>query len=279
MLKAIQNIQTPSNQKGLHTLLGLITYLNRFSRKLADLAAPLRAMLKEGVHSKWDPHHEQALNKIKKELCNNPQLISYYNKDLKTPTILQCNASTHGLGAWIRQIDHEGNEKIIGMASRSLTPTETRYSNLEREYLAVLFGLERFEYYLLGREVIVETDHSPLEQIFKKNLAETPSRLQRFILRCPKFDIKVKYKPGRLIPVADALSRVCFNKEPIADTNTQEYDVHFIAGTKSLIDIATIKETAARDPTMNLLKDTVCKGWPQYRKQCPQELWKYWTFQ
>ena len=63
------------------------------------------------------------------------------------------------------------------MASRSLTDTEKRYSNIERECLAVVFGLEKFECYLHGREVIVETDHSLLEQIFKKNIAEAPDRL------------------------------------------------------------------------------------------------------
>jgi len=63
------------------------------------------------------------------------------------------------------------------MASRSLTETESRYSNIEHECLAVAYGLEKFEYYLLGRSVTVETDHFPLEQIFKKNINEAPSRL------------------------------------------------------------------------------------------------------
>ena len=58
--------------------------------------------------------------------------------------------------------------------------------------------------------MIVETDHSPLEQIFKKNIAEVPARLQRLLLRCMKFDMTVRYKAGKSIPVADALSRVCF---------------------------------------------------------------------
>ena len=58
--------------------------------------------------------------------------------------------------------------------------------------------------------MIVETDHSPLEQIFKKNIAEAPARLQRLLLRCMNFDITVRYKAGNSIPVADALSRVCF---------------------------------------------------------------------
>ena len=67
------------------------------------------------------------------------------------------------------------------------------------------WGLEKFEYYLLGRHVTIETDHAPLEQIFKKSIAEAPSRLQRLLLRCMKFDVDVKYKPGKSILVADAL--------------------------------------------------------------------------
>ena len=91
---------------------------------------------------------------------------------------------------------------------------------IERECLAVIYGLEKFEYYLMGRHTLVETDHSPLEQIFKKNVAEAPARFQRMLFRCLKYDIKVKYKPGIKVPVADALSRVCIppkaNKETLA---------------------------------------------------------------
>jgi len=120
------------------------------------------------------------------------------------------------------------------MASRSLTDTEARHSNIERECLAVMFGLEKFEYYLLGRHTPVETVHSPLEQIFKKNIA-VPARLQRLLLRCMKFDVEVRYRQGEAIPVADALlSRMCTTKDVI-ESETQkescapEYSIHFIA--------------------------------------------------
>ena len=121
----------------------------------------------------------------------------------------RCDASQTGIGAWLRQLDSHENQRIAAKASRSLTETESRYSNIERESLAVAYGLEKFEYYLLGRSVTVETDLSPLEQIFKKNINEAPSRLQRLLLRCLRFDVHVHYKQGRSIPVADALSRVC----------------------------------------------------------------------
>ena len=257
----------------------MVTYLNRYSTKLADLTSPLRELTKKHVHFRWEPHHQQALDRIKQELCSS-KLISYYDPDPTTPTILQCDASQTGIGAWLRQLDSQGNENIVAMASRSLTDAESRYSNIERECLAVTYGLEKFEHYLLGRNVTVETDHSPLEQIFKKNINEAPSRLQRLLLRCLRFDVHVQYKQGRPIPVADALSRVCHKKaahntENMIEDSASQCNIHFIS---TPIDLTAVKSSAAQDPTMNLLKNTIFNGWPPYRKQCPQELWEFWNF-
>ena len=278
-LETIRNIKTPSNIKELQTTLGMVTYLNRYSTKLADLTSPLRELTKKHVHFRWEPHHQQALDRIKQELSSS-KLISYYDPDPTTPTILQCDASQTGIGAWLRQLDSQGNENIVAMASRSLTDAKSRYSNIERECLAVTYGLEKFEHYLLGRNVTVETDHSPLEQIFKKNINEAPSRLQRLLLRCLRFDVHVQCKQGRSIPVADALSRVCHKKaahntENMIEDSASQCNIHFIS---TPIDLTAVKSSAAQDPTMNLLKNTIFNGWPPYRKQCPQELWEFWNF-
>jgi len=186
-----------------------------------------------------------------------------------------------GLGAWLRQVDQNGNEKIVAMASRSLTDTETRYSNIERECLAVAFGLEKFEYYLLGQHTLVETDHSPLEQIFKKNINQIPTRLQRLVLRCLKYDIEVKYKRGQSIPVADALSRACLKASSSAPDTSQDQSasrIDFITVNTQLVSLGEVRKAAAVDPTMCLLRATIYQGWPTYRNQCPEELWEYWNF-
>ena len=281
-LEAIQNIKTPTNSKELLSIaiLRIVSSLNRFSVKLAELTAPLRQLTKKHVHFRWESHHQTALDKIKEEICS-ARFISYYDPDPTTTTILQCDASEKGLGAWIRQIDSQGSEKIVAMASRSLTDTETRYSNIERQCLGVMYGLEKFEYYLLGRHIVVETDHSPLEQIFKKHITDAPSRLQRIlVLRCLRFDLEVKYRPGKSIPVADALSRVCFGDNTHA-IRRSEYDVHFITDVSCPINMEHVKSTTTQDATLNMLKDMIYQGWPDYRKQCPQELcdkWDYWNF-
>ena len=126
----------------------------------------------------------------------------------------------------------------------------------------------------------VETDHSPLEQIFKKNINEAPGWLQRLLLRCLRFDVNVQYKPGRSIPVADALSRVCHTGATHATGTTtkdasSQRNIHFIS---TPIDLTAVKSSTMQDPTMNLLKHTIYNGWPPYRKQCPQELWEFWSF-
>ena len=103
-LQAIKNIKTPKDQKDLQTFLGMVQYLNRFSVKLAELTAPLRELTKKNAHFQWKKHHSEAFDKIKEELCT-AQLISYYDPDPTVQTILQTDACTTGIGAWLRQIN------------------------------------------------------------------------------------------------------------------------------------------------------------------------------
>ena len=96
----------------------------------------------------------------------------------------------------------------MAFASKALTETEYRYSNIEREMLGIVFGLKRFRHHVFGRNVLVETDHKPLESIVQKNLHVAPPRLARMSLRVQRYHITVKYVPGKQIPLADALSRI-----------------------------------------------------------------------
>lgn len=273
-LRAIRSIRAPKDTKELLSLLGMITYLNRFSARLASLTKPLRELTKKHAQFSWEKHHQEALDQIKHELCQ-ARIISYYDPDPETITILQCDASQSNLGAWLYQINNVGEELIVAMGSRALTKTETRYSNIERECLAVAFGLEKFEYFLMGRHVLVETDHAPLEQIFKKNIADAPSRLQRLILKCLKYDITVKYKAGIKIPLADGLSRVIDNPKTHEIENAT---ISFLSHSSVPISMEVLRSAVQNDIILNQLKDIIHRGWPQYRQQCPRAVWDYWNF-
>ena len=96
--------------------------------------------------------------------------------------------------------------------------------------------------------------------------------------------MEVRYRRGETIPVADALSRVCF-KKGIHELGSQEsescapgYSIHFITDKSCPISMDSVKSAIRKDPTLYLLRDTIYNGWPSYRKQCPEELWDYWNF-
>ena len=113
------------------------------------------------------------------------------------------DASKTGLGAVLLQ---EGQPVVY--ASRTLTDTERRYSNIERELLGVVFGLERLHHYTFGKPIMVETDHQPLTSIWKKTIAISSPRLQRLLLRLAQYDVHIEYLRGKENVIADALSRV-----------------------------------------------------------------------
>ena len=123
--------------------------------------------------------------------------------DRNKPVTLQSNTSLKGLRACIIQ-----ESQPIVFASKSLTDTETHYTNIERELLASIFGCEKFHTYLYGRAFIIETDHKPLEMISLKNLIAAPARLQRMLLRLQQYDMTIMYRPGKEMLLADALSHI-----------------------------------------------------------------------
>ena len=149
---------------------------------------------------RWDPEHQRAFEGIKSVISSLP-VLAYF--DAKSEHTIQCDASKQGLGAVLLQ---EG--KPVMYISRTLTETEQRYSNIERELLAVVFALERLNHYTAGYRVKVETDHEPLTSIWKKSIASTSTRVQRLLLRLLQYDIDIHYLPGKRNVIADALSRV-----------------------------------------------------------------------
>ena len=96
---------------------------------------------------------------------------------------------------------------LVAYASRSLTKTEQRYAQIEKELIGVLFACKKFHDYTIGKHMTVETDHKPLETILKKPLLSAPMRLQRMMLQLQRYDMTVGYKKGSQMFIADTLSR------------------------------------------------------------------------
>ncbi|GBM56138.1 Retrovirus-related Pol polyprotein from transposon 17.6 [Araneus ventricosus] len=148
---------------------------------------------------------------IKKKLLEAPCLQIF---DFNKPVILSVDASIYGLGAVLLQ-----NSQPVAYGSVSLTNTQHRYAQIEKEFLAEIFGLEHFNYYTYGRNITVETDHKPLLGLSKKPYDSLSPRLQRMLLRLNKYNVNLIYVLGKHLIIAYTLSRAQLNDKIFTDDN------------------------------------------------------------
>ena len=205
-VRAIVDMPTPTDRKALLRFLGMITFLSRWLPRLADMRKPLAELLKDDVEWTWTPVHQQAVEKIKDAVSKTPVLRFF---DPNVAAVIQTDSSSTGIGSVLLQ-----NDQPIAYVSRALTDAETRYAQIEKELLAIVFAVEKFEHYIYGRHTVVHSDHRPLQSIFDKPISMTTARLQRMLIRLTKFDLEIVYQPGKYMHVADALSRAYLPYEP-----------------------------------------------------------------
>ena len=151
----------------------------------------------------------------------------------------------------------------IAYASRSMTETETNYAQIEKEMLAIVFAVECFEQYVYGCPVLVQTDHKPLESIYKKSLTSAPRRLRRMLLRLQKFGLTVTYRKGSEMVLADTLSRAYGTSTSPGETEQDAEAVHMIQYLPVSEETQTVIQNATEsDDTLRELKSTIRIGWP-----------------
>ena len=263
-VKAIADMPTPTDVAGVHRFLGMVQYLSKFLPHLSDMTKPLRDLLQKETEWCWEESQEMALRKIKDAVCTTP-VLRYYSLDEEVT--LQCDASQFGLGAVLLQ-----NGQPVAFASRTLTSAETRYAQIEKELLAIVFACEHFYLYVYGRDrVRVHTDHKPLETIVKKPLYSAPKRLQRMLLRLQVFNIEVEYLKGKEMLLADTLSR--------APLKVTEYEVSSFEDVNHQLDLPVsderweqLKLASKNDPVLRDLQIQIKMGWPQSKRSLADHL-------
>ena len=260
----------PQNVASLQSFNGMINYLKKFSPVLSELSEPLRRLYKSGVEWAWESEQQSAFEAIKQVITTLP-VLTYF--DNTKEHAIQYDASKKGLSAVLLQ-----ESKSVMSVSRALTETEQRYSNIERELLAIVFALERLNLYIFGRTITVQSDHKPLQSIWKKSLVSASPRLQRLLLRLVHYDLNIEFLRGKENVIADALSRVY----PLQSTNPKAIDsnidvvpVHHITQSAP---VSKTKLQKLRLATLSSLAKTIHKGWPQSKKDYPEQLLDFWSF-
>ena len=169
-IKAIIDAPRPMNVKEVQSFIGLCNFYNRFNRNFSDVFAPLNKMLRKGVIFEWKSEQEKCFTIIKKLFQTDIVLRPF---DVNLPTVVETDASCYGIGAALMQKHNDGHFYPVQFASRSLNPAESKYSQIEREALSIVFGCQKFKNFLLGSKFTVKNDHNPLTKLFGRGCTKT----------------------------------------------------------------------------------------------------------
>ena len=261
-VRAIADAPSPKNVSEVRSYLGMINYYQKYLPNLSTILAPLHSLLEKGKSWKWNKEHQESFNKSK-ELLKSSQLLVHYDPEKKL--ILACDASPYGLGAVLSHRMEDYSEKPIAFASMSLSPAEKNYSQLDKEALAIVFGVKKFHQYVYGRQFVIQTDHKPLERVLnpdKMTLPMAAARIQRWALILSAYDYAIQYREGNLNANADALSRLQLPETPSSTPVPGETVLLMELLETTPITADQVKDWTRRSPVLARILKFIKQGWP-----------------
>ena len=264
--KAIATMKDPKDVIALKSFLGMLSHISRFIPKLAEVVAPLRRLCNRDAKWHWGNEQRESFGRARSLVAQSMSLAFF---DPAMATEIECDAGQYGLGAALIQ-----NDQPVYFASRTMTPTETRYAQIERELLAVVYALKRFHYFIYPRKVTVFTDHRPLVNIMGKALVDVPLRLQKMLMEIQRYNISLIFRPGKEMKFADALSGC-----PM-DTDSHHIEEVRVIKTLPMRDttLARVIENAKEDQTYQDLLKFVRHGWPEHKQKVPNHVREYFPY-
>ena len=170
----------------------------------------------------WGAAQKRAFEEAKKALTSSKILTHY---DLQRELILSYDALPYGLGAVLSHRMDDGSERPIAFISRSLTPAEKRCAQLDKEALAIIFGVKKFNQFLLGRKIVILSVQRPLQHLLSESkMVPTlaSSRIKQWALTLSAYDYEIHYKPGKDHANADVLSRLYLRPSTLTTSPSQE---------------------------------------------------------
>ncbi|XP_026050672.1 uncharacterized protein K02A2.6-like [Astatotilapia calliptera] len=252
-VQAILDMPAPTDKKGVLRAMGMINFLGKFIPNLTSKTACLRELLQDTKVFEWTARHEKEWKKLKETVTTEPVL-----------TFIK--ASKDGLGAVLLQRNKD-KWQPVAYAFRSVTETEQRYAQIEKETLGLVFGCGKFHSYVYGLPTFTaETDHKPLISIRKKNLNDITPRIQRMMMVLQRYDFELIYMPGKYIVLADALSRApAPSGDRLVSTTAEEAETHVNMVTASLpasdVMLQQIVQETTKDSVLQKVSHLIQNGW------------------
>ncbi|RUA05416.1 MAG: hypothetical protein DSY43_04620 [Gammaproteobacteria bacterium] len=267
---ALKSMSPPSNVSEVRSLLGMAQYSAQFIPNFSAITAPLRQLTRKETAWKWSSSEQNAFELLQKALSSE-SVLGYYEIDLETK--MQVDAGPNGLGLILLQNKPQGWQPVV-CASRSLTDTEKRYSQTEREALAIRWACEYCYMYLIGSSpFVIETDHQPLLPLFNNPNSRPPLRIERWALYLQQFDFELKYCPGKKNG-ADYFSRhaVSTTTKDVKVSEARKLVVHSIIQDTipKAFTLTEIQEEIAKDEELTALIPYILSGKSEDCKKDPK---------
>ena len=262
-VQAVQDAPSPSSVTQLRAYLGLLTYYSKFLPNMASVLAPLYKLLRKDTPWKWTEAEEKAFC-ASKDLLTSSALLVHFDPELDL--VLMCDASSYGVGAVLAHRMPDGSERPIGYASRSLSASQRNYSQLEKEALALVFGVQRFHSYLCGHRFELVTDHQPLLALLHQHRptsVQASARIRRWSLLLSAYKYSITFRNTHAHANADALSRLplpLVQSEPSTPLELVLLMEHL---DESPVTAKHIQVWTRRDLVLSKVQQFVERGWPQ----------------
>ncbi|XP_043225249.1 uncharacterized protein K02A2.6-like isoform X2 [Amphibalanus amphitrite] len=254
-VRAIRDAPVPKSVKELLSFLGMVTYYAKYLPSRADKLAPLYELLRKDSRWRWGTEQEKSFQWARNALTSDSFLAHYRSGQ---QLVLVCDASPVGIGAVLAHREADGSERPLGYVSRTLTESERRYAQIDREALAIVFGVCKFHNYLLGNRFKLVTDHKPLLRLFGEHQdlpTMTSARIRRWALKLSTYSYSVEHRPTDRMGNADALSRL-----PLPLGKSGEPEELVLMVDSRVIDAKKIARLTATDRTLSRVLQSVQYG-------------------
>jgi hypothetical protein len=251
----LREVQRPQNKGEVRSYMGMVNFIGKFIPNFSTVVAPISEMLGKKVAFVWGKAQEDAFQAILREI-KSPRVLQHFDPSKRTEVIV--DASPVGLCAILTQDD-----RPVLCVSRKLSKVETRYSQTEREALAVVWACERLHFYLYGINFIIWSDHQPLEILYSPR-GRPAARILRWYIRLLPYRFVVQYRKGSDNP-ADYFSRKpvseCSGEEETLATETECFvNSVILDSTPNSITIQEIIVESLRDPVMAKVRECIKSG-------------------
>lgn len=189
-IEKLKNFARPKSVKNVQQFLGLANYYRRFVKDFSKIVKPLTKLSKKGVKFQWTDEQEKAFLELREKLCDDQPILSYPN--FEKPFVLSTEASKYSLSGILSQSGPNGENFAISYASRMLVAAEENYSDIEKEILAIVYGVKHFRSYLLENKFTLVTDKKSIEWL---NSVQNPKlRLAKWQIKLAEYDYQVVNK-------------------------------------------------------------------------------------